>query len=142
MFKRVAIAVLGLWLALPLIPSEAAEQHRGGDAALGALSGGIVFGPIGAVAGAVVGYTAGPSIAHSLGFRRQAQARRTRSVRQAQASTNYRQPLPARQAAAPVATQAPAAAQAPAAIQAPAAAQAPPPPPKAAATMPPVQALE
>jgi hypothetical protein len=124
MFKRVAIAVLGLSLALPLMPSEAAEQHRGGDAALGALSGGIIFGPIGAVAGAVVGYTAGPSISHSLGFRRhQAQARRTKSARQAQASTNYRQPTPARQAALP--------------------ATAPPPaPPETATTMPPVQALE
>jgi len=106
------------------MPSEAAEQHRGGDAALGALSGGIVFGPIGVVAGAVVGYTAGPSIAHSLGFRHQGSTRRTKSVRQAQASTNYRQPAPAREAAAPVA------------------AQTPPPAPKTETTAPPVQGLE
>ncbi|WP_342722284.1 DNA-directed RNA polymerase subunit N [Bradyrhizobium sp. B097] len=129
MFKRVAIAILGLSLALPLIPSEAAEQHRGGDAALGALSGGIIFGPIGAVAGAVVGYTAGPSISHSLGVRsHQTHARRTKSVRQAQASTKYRQPAPDRRAALPAA--------------APAAAPAPPPPLETATTMPPVQPLE
>ena len=128
MFKRVAIAILGISLALPLIPSEAAEQHRGGDAALGALSGGIIFGPIGAVAGAVVGYTAGPSISPSLGVRsHQTHARRTKSVRQAQASTKYRQPAPDRQAALPAAAPAPA----------------PPPPPlETATTMPPVQPLE
>ena len=49
--------------------SAAFAQHRGGDAALGALSGAVVLGPVGAVAGAIVGYTAGPSIAHSWGFR-------------------------------------------------------------------------
>jgi hypothetical protein len=50
-------------------PAAAFAQHRGGDAALGALSGAVVLGPVGAVAGAVVGYTAGPAIAHSWGFR-------------------------------------------------------------------------
>src|SRR5207244_40882 len=49
--------------------SAAFAQHRAGDAALGALSGAVVLGPVGAVAGAVVGYTAGPAIAHSWGFR-------------------------------------------------------------------------
>ena len=48
--------------------SALAQEHRGGGAALGALSGAVVFGPIGAVAGAVVGYAAGPSIARSLGI--------------------------------------------------------------------------
>ncbi len=55
--------------------SAIADEHRGGDAALGALSGAVVFGPVGAVAGAVVGYTAGPSIARSWGFRRSHAAR-------------------------------------------------------------------
>jgi hypothetical protein len=50
-------------------PAAAFAQHRAGDAALGALSGAVVLGPVGAVAGAVVGYTAGPAIAHSWGFR-------------------------------------------------------------------------
>jgi hypothetical protein len=44
--------------------------ERVGDAALGALSGAVVFGPVGAVAGAVIGYTAGPSIADSWGLKR------------------------------------------------------------------------
>ena len=57
-------------LAISLVPSTTMAQERGGDAALGALSGAIVFGPVGAVAGALVGYTAGPSIARSWGLRR------------------------------------------------------------------------
>ena len=63
-------------VVLTLTASAAlADEHRGGDAALGALSGAVVFGPVGAVAGAVVGYTAGPSIARSWGFRRSHSAR-------------------------------------------------------------------
>ena len=61
MKKTTAVAAL----ALSLISSTAMAQERGGDAALGALSGALVLGPIGAVVGAVVGYTAGPSIARS-----------------------------------------------------------------------------
>ena len=57
-------------LALSIATQASADEHRGGDAALGALSGAVVLGPIGAVAGAVVGYTAEPSIAHAWGFRR------------------------------------------------------------------------
>jgi hypothetical protein len=57
-------------LVLSLVTQASADERRGGDAALGALSGAVVLGPIGAVAGAVVGYTAGPSIAHAWGFRR------------------------------------------------------------------------
>ena len=45
--------------------SSARAEERFGDAALGALSGGLVFGPVGLVAGAVVGFTAGPTIAGS-----------------------------------------------------------------------------
>ncbi len=53
-----------------LLPAAGAlAQERATDAALGAVSGAIVLGPIGAVAGAVVGYTAGPSIANSWGMR-------------------------------------------------------------------------
>src|SRR5260370_11369733 len=61
--------VLASAVFLTFAPAVALAQGRGGDAALGALSGAVVFGPVGAVAGAVVGYTAGPSIAHSWGFR-------------------------------------------------------------------------
>ena len=62
------IVCVALTLSLTSVAAKAAE--RAGDAALGALSGAVVLGPIGAVAGAVVGYTAGPHIARSWGLRR------------------------------------------------------------------------
>jgi hypothetical protein len=134
MKKTIALGAL----ALSLISSVAmADERRGGDAALGALSGAVVFGPIGAVAGAIVGYTAGPSIAHSWGFRRSSAAReRRRSARQEAAAAPVAtpvdsQPVPNRPAPPPPAAQAPEAA-----------AQAPPPAPKTATTAPPVQGLE
>jgi hypothetical protein len=75
---KIALSIL----ALSLATQASADEHRGGDAALGALSGAVVLGPIGAVAGAVVGYTAGPSIAHAWGFRRSSTTRqRTQSAR-------------------------------------------------------------
>jgi hypothetical protein len=80
-FSRVAIAssparcdmkkiLAAAAITLTFAPSSVLAQERVGDAALGALSGAVVLGPVGAVAGAVVGYTAGPSIAHSWGLRR------------------------------------------------------------------------
>ena len=57
-------------IAVSLAPVGAFAQERVGDAALGGLSGAIVLGPVGAVAGLVVGYTAGPGISHSWGLRR------------------------------------------------------------------------
>ena len=65
MKKFLAAAVIGLSFA----PVDVIAQERAGDAALGALSGAVVLGPVGALAGAVVGYTAGPSIARSWGLR-------------------------------------------------------------------------
>jgi hypothetical protein len=59
---RTIIAAAIIALALP---SAALAGERHGDAALGALSGAVVLGPVGLVAGAVIGYTAGPSIAQS-----------------------------------------------------------------------------
>ena len=66
MKKTIASAAL----SLVLMSSTAMAEERAGDAALGALSGAIVLGPIGAVAGAVIGWTAGPSISHSWGLNR------------------------------------------------------------------------
>jgi len=57
-------------MAMVLVPFGASAEERTGDAALGALAGAVVLGPIGLVAGAAVGYTAGPSIANSWGLRR------------------------------------------------------------------------
>lgn len=53
-----------------LFSFEVSAQERAGSAALGALSGALVLGPFGAVAGAVIGFTAGPSIARSWGVGR------------------------------------------------------------------------
>lgn len=88
MARTLAVAAL----ALTLLSSAAmADEHRGGDAALGALSGAVVLGPVGAVAGAVVGYAAGPSIARSWGFRRsRAVHQASRPAREARAEV----PLP------------------------------------------------
>jgi hypothetical protein len=60
-------------------------QERAGSAALGAVSGAVVLGPVGAVAGAFIGYTAGPAIARSWGAGRSAS--RAHARRTAQAST-------------------------------------------------------
>jgi hypothetical protein len=57
-------------LAIAVVPVGAHAQERVGDAALGALSGALVLGPVGAVAGAFVGYAAGPNIASAWGVRR------------------------------------------------------------------------
>jgi hypothetical protein len=121
MKKTIAIAAL----ALSLVPSATMAQHRGGDAALGALSGAVVFGPVGALAGAVVGYTAGPSIARSWGFRRSGAARHARksTSQPTRVSRAETQPVSGNQPG-PVA-----------AIPAPT-------PPRTASTAPPVQGLE
>jgi hypothetical protein len=66
--------------ALPLASSSAIAAERTGDAALGALSGAVVLGPFGAVAGAVVGYTTGPDIARAWGLRSSPHHRRARSA--------------------------------------------------------------
>ena len=66
MKKIMVAAVIAIWC----VPSATLAGERVGDAALGALSGAVVLGPVGAVAGAVIGYTAGPSIADSWGLKR------------------------------------------------------------------------
>ncbi len=54
-------------VAATLVSSAACAQERVADAALGGLSGALVLGPVGAVAGVVIGFTAGPSISRSWG---------------------------------------------------------------------------
>ncbi len=61
------LSVLAI-LTVALLPLAAHAGDRGTDAALGAVSGPVVFGPVGAVAGALVGFTAGPAIGHSWGL--------------------------------------------------------------------------
>jgi hypothetical protein len=65
--KKILAAMV---VAATLVPLAASAEERTGDAALGALAGAVVLGPIGLIAGAAVGYTAGPSIASSWGLRR------------------------------------------------------------------------
>src|SRR5687768_17567245 len=148
--KKLTVAMV---LAGSLISVEAHAQERAGSAALGALSGLIVFGPIGAAAGAVVGYTAGPEIAHSWGVRQPAPRSRVR--RTARSGTVTKQPAVAGQTALPVAKTSPRVANAPETVAAtkpapPAARIADTPPPAAPARpsiastqpAPPIQVLE
>ena len=79
MTKAFAAAAMIVLLA----PSAALAQHRAGDAALGAVSGAVVLGPIGAVAGAFIGYSAGPAIARSWGIDRSGSARHRRQASKA-----------------------------------------------------------
>ena len=65
MNRIITIAIVAAGIGLT--PIAAGAQERVGDAALGALSGALVDGPIGLVAGGVVVFTAGPSIARSWG---------------------------------------------------------------------------
>jgi hypothetical protein len=100
------ILCVAVALALTSVAAKAAE--RAGDAALGALSGAVVLGPIGAVAGAVVGYTAGPHIARSWGFHRSSARGGRRMARQdAGAPAADGQPAPRGQAGARNAAPAP-----------------------------------
>ena len=124
--KRLIVAAL---VSLTLVPVGALAQERGGDAALGALSGAVVFGPVGAVAGALVGYTAGPSIARSWGLR--GSSRRDSQSRVKTRAAAPRNPQVGQNGPAPAASPSPPPVQAPAAR-----------PPVLARTAPPVQTLE
>jgi hypothetical protein len=114
-------------IALSLASSAAIAGERPTDAALGAVSGAVVFGPIGAVAGAIVGYTAGPSISHP--WRRSGRARQaSKATRQeARADASNGQPAPRTETAPPTASATPISQESPKA---------------APITLPPVQGLE
>lgn len=79
--------LVGTLMAGSLISFQAEAGERAGDAALGALSGAVVLGPVGAVAGAFIGYSAGPSIARSWGMRRSASSPRPRRTAARHSST-------------------------------------------------------
>src|SRR5664279_844449 len=74
--KKLLVAIL---IAASGFSLPAQAQERAGSAALGAVSGAVVLGPVGAVAGAFIGYAAGPSIARSWGIRRSASRSRDAS---------------------------------------------------------------
>lgn len=112
MKRQIAIVAMALTVSTSAVAGE-----RATDAALGAVSGAVVLGPIGAVAGAFIGYTAGPSISRAWGVRGGGsparQPRRTASAEQ----PSYRDSQAAMRESAPAA-------------------------PKRAARTPPVQPLE
>jgi hypothetical protein len=125
MKKAFAFAALGLSM---MSATALAGERRGGDAALGALSGAVVFGPVGALAGALVGYTAGPGIAQSWGVRGSGTPRHGRRSARQEAGT-------AAAASQPQPSQRDQASASPAA-------QPQPPSPATPSTTPPVQTLE
>jgi hypothetical protein len=94
---KLVIAAITIMLALA---SHARADERFGQAALGAISGGLVFGPVGLVAGAVVGYTAGPTIAHSWGANRHQPRPNTKAAKRP-AHVAATQPKPRKTAHAP-----------------------------------------
>jgi hypothetical protein len=144
MKKPLAAAVV----ALSFGPAGVLAQERAGDAALGALSGAVVLGPVGAVAGAVIGFTAGPAISHSWGTRGPELQRRENSPKRSTSAVSTgvpaqsaNRPAPASQPGATEKGQQPAAA-----TPEPAATEKPVPAtslgPEAENSMPPVQTLE
>ena len=102
--------IASLAVAFALMSSAATAQERAGDAALGALSGAVLLGPVGAVAGALVGYTAGPSIANAWGVRPSSRPQRVRRTVTARPNANLSENLPASRSRAdmPTATAMPA----------------------------------
>ena len=68
------IAISALLFGLMLVPAAAGE--RLGDGAMGALAGAVVAGPVGLVAGGVIGYSAGPNISARLGINKPRRYRR------------------------------------------------------------------
>jgi hypothetical protein len=63
------IVTMAFVAAALLAPAAASAQERVIDGVLGGASGGIVFGPVGVVAGGLTGYVAGPHIARGLGLK-------------------------------------------------------------------------
>ena len=81
------------------LPSGASAGERHGDAAIGALSGAVVLGPVGLVAGAVIGYTAGPSIAQSWRNSRHYPRAEARAAKGSRVASRQRSGTPAGNAA-------------------------------------------
>ena len=65
-FAGFLVVTAGVFLA----PVAANAHERVLDGALGGLAGAVVFGPVGLVAGGIIGYTAGPHIACEIGAKR------------------------------------------------------------------------
>ena len=110
--KKLAAIVVAMTISTAAVAGE-----RATDTALGAVAGAVVLGPIGAAAGAFIGYTAGPSMSRAWGVRGRSassrQPRRTASnepaaYRDSQAALPAPASAPARPAAAKQASKPPA----------------------------------
>jgi hypothetical protein len=66
---KTLLAVATLAAGIALAPMGAVAQERLLDGGMGAGAGLLAFGPVGAVAGGIIGYTAGPNIANAMGIR-------------------------------------------------------------------------
>jgi hypothetical protein len=126
------------FLSLMFVPLSAHAETRGTDAALGAVSGALVFGPVGAVAGAVVGFTAGPAISNSWGANGNTRLRSRMRSRPLESRAAPEQPAPGNAAAGQGGTPAASASDPAASAQA----RMPAGPAAAPAKAPPVQGLE
>jgi hypothetical protein len=69
---KAMIAAVAIALSLAFV-TNSAYAGRVANTAIGTLTGLVVFGPVGAIAGAAVGYTAGRGIARSWGLSRPTQ---------------------------------------------------------------------
>jgi hypothetical protein len=79
---KTVLAVVTVAAAIALAPTGAAANERLVDGGLGAGAGLLAFGPAGALAGGIIGYTAGPNIASSLGVRHHRYHRNVKHVRE------------------------------------------------------------
>ena len=89
---KAMIAAVAVALSLAFA-TNSAYAGRVANTAIGTLTGLVVFGPVGAVAGAAVGYTAGHGIARSWGLSRSAHTP-SRKVQRKEARTASSVPVP------------------------------------------------
>ena len=66
---KTLLAVVTIVAAIAFAPTGAAANERLLDGGMGAGAGLLAFGPAGALVGGVIGYTAGPNIAQTMGLR-------------------------------------------------------------------------